>query len=121
MLHASGFNLNSVIRCVPIYQNNAFYVFGGTALSGQPIGAIVRFDTIERTWTYAGSLASWKAGHNVIFDGNDFLVIGGNSNPTQLCSLEDKTLDCIELSSELTNYTFYPELFLVDKNFGRDC
>ena len=73
----------------------------------------------------AGTLVNGRRGHGVIFDGEKFLVIGGYMSgggpvKNEVCSLEDSTMTCVEQSTALDNYAFYPELFIVAENFGKD-
>ena len=44
----------------------------------KPVSTIGRFDEIEKTWTHFGDLKIARQGHGVIFDGQSFLVVGGN-------------------------------------------
>ena len=65
-----------------------------------------------------------RHGHGAIFDGEKFLVIGGEksgSGPVknEVCTLEGSTMTCVEQSTALENYGVYPELFLVSENFGK--
>ena len=74
----------------------------------------------------AGTLVNGRHGHGVIFDGEKFLVIGGKKNnaedpvKNEVCTLENSTMTCVEQSTALDNYAYYPELFLVAENFGKD-
>ena len=74
------------------------------------------------TWSLAGSLKQGRYGHGVIFDGVQFLVIGGAGNmKTEVCSLNGKTITCTLQENGLIDYAYYPELFLVDNSYGNDC
>ena len=75
----------------------------------------------------AGVLNNGRFGHGVIFDGEKFLIIGGDIRQgvkkalkTEVCTLENLKMTCVELSTALQNYESYPELFLVTDDFGSD-
>ena len=83
-----------------------------------------------------GFLKHSRHGHSAIFDGEKFLVIGGSvsgaqsrtqpiKNPVykvknEVCTLKDSAMTCVEQSSVLDSYAYFPGLFLVAKNFGKD-
>lgn len=50
-----------------IHLSGSFYVVGGYA--GRYESTIGRFDMTTRMWSKAGDLATARAGHNVIYDG----------------------------------------------------
>ena len=112
-------DLNYIAYFASIYQNGAFYIFGGDGNSNK----IGRLDEVSQTWSLAGNLKSGRYGHGVIFDGSSFLVIGGDGTfKTEKCILVGTTMSCTELESPpLGNYAYYPALFLTDKNYGDDC
>ena len=61
---------------------------------------------------------SAREGHNVIFDGAQFLVIGGDGRyQTEKCTLANDQMTCAEQNPELNNYVDYPELYLVPSAF----
>ena len=74
------------------------------------------------TWSKVGDMVKGREGHNVIHDGNVFLVVGGNGfdMKTEKCSLVDDKIKCLAQFPELDNYNNYPELFLVAADFCRD-
>ena len=84
---------------------------------------IGRLDAITRTWNYAGTLKQGRRGHAVIFDGTQFLVIGGYGGTfkTENCVPNGTTVTCTQHETGLYNYAYYPELLLVDNDFGHDC
>ena len=56
--------------------------------------------------------------HNVIFDGNYFLVIGGSDKlMTEKCSYYGSKMTCQLQEPTLNEYELYPELFLVPADF----
>ena len=66
-----------------------------------------------------------RAYHGVIYDGNDFIVVGHQSF-MEKCSFElHNQVRCNRInipspnSLNLSKYKTYPELFLVDLNFGK--
>lgn len=84
-----------------------------------PESTIGRFDLIKtRKWTKAGDLVTARSGHNVIYDGNYLLVIGGKGNfMSEKCSIEENGLkvSCTSQTPQLKSYTAYAELhFVID-------
>ena len=64
---------------------------------------------------------SARSGHNVIFDGAHFLVVGGREKlKTEKCTLVKGQITCAEQNPELTDYFNYPELYLVPLNFCKE-
>ena len=79
------------------------------------------------TWTQVGSLNSARRSHATIFDGSSFLVIGGyatdnepNSFRTEKCILLEGNMTCTEQEPTLDNYHHFPELVLVNDDFGKN-
>ena len=72
----------------------------------------------------AGTLKNGRYGHGAIFDGENFLIIGGMKNydpiKNEVCTLKGSKMTCVEQPVALKGYTYYPELFLVGKDFGKD-
>ena len=103
-----------------VYHQRGFYIFGGT--NDSPQNTIARLDANTKTWSKAGSLITSRHAHGVIFDGDNFLVIGGafGSFNNEVCTLNNSTMTCTEQSTALENYQYFPELFLVDENYGKD-
>ena len=87
---------------------------------------IGRFDITMRKWSKAGHLVIGRDGHNVIYDGQFMLVIGGGSKPldnammTEKCSVSGGQVTCVTQTPELTGYRDYPEVFLVPAGFCKD-
>ena len=79
----------------------------------------------------AGTLKHGRRGHGAIFDGEKFLVIGGEGVlpgdkylarrliETEVCTLKGQRMTCVEQATALEGYR-YPELFLVADDFGKD-
>ena len=112
------------------YFEKAYYIFGGRTTipsNNSPSSKIGRLDAVKRTWSLAGSLNKARDGHGVIFDGSQHLVIGGFASgytgnfKTEVCDIIGETVTCTEQGEGLKNYEFYPELALVDDNYGNDC
>ena len=83
---------------------------------------IGRLDEKSRAWSIAGHLKSPRAKHGVIYDGETFLVVGGNAADrltdakTENCILEGELMTCTEHeSAPLVNYKQYPVLFLTNE------
>ena len=104
-----------------VFYDQAFFIFGG-ASDSKTFGKIGRLDAVTRTWSLVGSLKQTRYGHAVIFDGFQFLVVGGSGDfKTENCVPNGTTITCSEQQLELINYYCYPELMLVDENYGKDC
>ena len=110
-------------RYAIIYHARAFYVFGGG--TGNYESTIARLDVESTTWTKAGDMTTIRRDHSVIFDGDQFLIIGGSTNPlawieNEVCTFSDaKSITCTKLSTVLVEYLLYPELLLVPDNYGK--
>ena len=103
-----------------LYHGRAFYVFGGT-LDGSSTNTIARLDAETTTWSEAGTLVTGRYAHGAIFDGEKFLIIGGRGSlKNEVCTLNNATMTCTEQSTTLEDYAYYPELFLVEENYGKD-
>ena len=72
----------------------------------------------------AGFLANGRHGHGAIFDGENFLVIGGykSGDPVmnEVCTLDGSRMACVEQPINMEDYYEFPELFLVPDDFGKD-
>ena len=76
-----------------------------------------------------GDLQQPRDSHGVIYVGSSFLVIGGDSDDgdrSENCVFEDGLaggivqLRCVNQDPNLYKYYNYPELFLVNNDFGKD-
>ena len=102
-----------------VYHDRAFYLFGGYPSDNNSV--IARLDAVTTVWSKAGTLVTGRNFHNAIFDGENFLIIGGDGDfKTEVCSLSGQSITCTETSNSLDYYTCYPELFLVPADFGKD-
>ena len=108
-----------------VFHEQAFFIFGGRKWSNgdyYDLSGIGRLDAITRKWSVAGYLKNARNGHAVVFDGIQFLVIGGDGyQKTENCVPNGDTITCTEQKLELGYYTDYPELMLVDEDYGDDC
>ena len=69
-------------------------------------------------WTKAGQLNRGRYGHNVIFDGQYIIVVGGElERDTERCQLQNGAITCTTQEPKLNYYYLYPELFLVPDAF----
>ena len=116
-----------ICRTSIVYIRDAFYVSGGlTHISNfnknwQTTTTIGKLD-VNLIWSKVGDLNKRRHGHNVIFDGNYALVIGGYTDndvllPTEKCRVSTNGVICTEQSPSLYRYLNYPELFMVPWNF----
>ena len=78
-------------------------------------------DATTKIWSKVGDLNSGRSGHNVIFDGAHFLVIGGEYfKKTENCTMVNGQMTCAEQKPELTSYAYYPELYMVPIDFCKE-
>ena len=111
-----------------LYHDGAFYLFGGwtgTKVSKKYKSTIARLDAQTSKWSKVGVLEYGRHGHGAIFDGEKFLIIGGEKNDggpikNEVCTLKELTMTCVEQATALDQYSYYPELFLVPEMFGKD-
>ena len=59
--------------CSIVAVKDAFYIFDGLYKE------IYRF-SVESKWDYFGWLVNKRSSHNVIYDGTDFFVVGGEED-----------------------------------------
>ena len=84
---------------------------GGFSATGKQ-SLVGRFDLTTRQWTEAGDLVTPRQGHNVIYDGNYLLVIGGDGNKmSEKCSIENGQVECTSQVPDLFYYRGVPLLF----------
>ena len=96
-------------------------MFGGHPTSS--IGTTInKLDAATHVWSKAGDLKMARYAHNVIFDGRHFLVVGGyGTKKTERCTItEERQMSCVEQTPELTDYAYYPELYLVSVDFCKE-
>ena len=75
--------------------------------------------TMSGNWSISGQLVTGRYGHNVIFDGEYVLVVGGvgSNKMVEKCLLEDGVVICTQQDPALSDYENYPELFLVPDSY----
>ena len=94
--------------------HEAFFIFGGHDINGK-ISKIGRLDAVTRTWSLAGSFNKARSGHAVVFDGNNFLVIGGlGTFKTEKCVQNSTRITCTEqqLAQKDRGQTLFSLLFV---------
>ena len=129
---------NRIFGYATVFHKQAFYVFGGQGgLSDAFDEALARFygptltgtewigrlDAITLKWNLAGKLKTKRHGHSVIFDGSQFLVIGGFgfwNNKTENCTPNGTKVTCADQQVGVQR-SLYPQLVLVGDDFGNDC
>ena len=106
-----------------VHYEGSFIYFGGWDFWNTDGAVIAKFDSTTRQWSHIGSLREGRTGHGAIFDGTDFLIVGGSDRYyTENCSLfdNDSAMGCREQEPILNKYSDYPELFLVPGNFCKN-
>ena len=112
-----------------LYHDRAFYLFGGNSGSNCCEQTIARFDADTQTWSKAGNLKNGRRMHGTIFDGEKFLILGGESKSNgqtlknvknEVCTLSGTSMTCEESLNSLEEYVYYPELFLVQEDFCKN-
>ena len=111
-----------VIYAPIIHVDRAFYVIGGYTGSTSNSKTIAKLDSISYEWTKAGDLIVGRRGHNAIFDGSDIIVVGGYAGSgvslkTEKCTIAEGKVTCVEQDPALVDYSYYPELFLVEEGY----
>ena len=82
---------------------------------------IARLMPSTNTWSNMGSLKQARQGHNVVYDGSNLVVVGGERLiKTEVCRLLNDEIFCVEQGPELFGYANYPELFLVSDTFCKE-
>ena len=128
-----------VAKYAVLYYDDAFYLFGGHTAYFTPYSihsysnlftqTIAQLDTKTKIWSKIGILRQGRQGHGAIYYDGKFFVFGGRKNPkskndaqvkNEVCTLKGSKMTCIEQSTGLDKYRYYPELFLVAENFVKD-
>ena len=100
-----------------IFVNDGYYVIGGR-IDNRDSDVIGRLSATTKVWSLVGKLVTQRRQHNVIFDGNNLLVIGGEGEfKTEKCTTSSEQVSCIEQNPSLRYYSTYPELFLAPFDF----
>ena len=77
---------------------------------------IAKYD--DSTWRKVGNMKHSRRGHNVIALDQDLIVVGGvGLLQTEKCSFDDDVVNCQSQKPLLSNYMYFPELFLVADDF----
>ena len=97
-------------------------MIGGYTGSSSYSQTIAKLDTFTYEWSKAGDLIQGRCGHNAIFDGSDIIVVGGDvgSVKTEKCTIAEGKVTCVEQDPSLLDYSFYPELFLVEEGYCKE-
>ena len=100
-------------------------MIGGYTGSSSYSQTIAKLDTFTYEWSKAGDLIQGRRGHNVIFDGSDIIVVGGDAGKNvtpknEKCTITGDKVTCVEQDPALKDYALYPELFLVEDGFCKD-
>ena len=81
-------------------------------------------DTVTAQWSKVGELKYSRSDHGVIFDGNRFLAVGGMGDygdlMSEICTLSEGGITCVDDFPILPLYYSYPELLLVPDDFCAD-
>ena len=103
-----------------IFHVKAYFIFGGR--NDNNLNKIGRLDAERRTWSLAGNMKQPRHSHAVVFDGEQLLIVGGSGEyNTENCVINGEEITCTEQHNWLSYYREYPELLLVDDDFGNDC
>ena len=117
--------VDHIFHYASVFHDQAFFIFGGFETFDYTVNtkSIGRLDAVTQKWTLAGELKNIRAGHSVIFDGSQFLVIGGypTTAKTENCIPNGSRVTCTEQQLAARDYAFNPELMLVGGDFGNDC
>jgi len=110
---------NFVVWAPIVHVGGSFYVFSGW--SGEYGKTIGRLEVQTRKWSKAGDMVSGREGHNVIYDGQFFIVVGGSDGSdalkTEKCAIVNEEMACSNQLPQLSKYAYYPELFLVPQGY----
>ena len=102
-----------------LYFDGGFILFGGKTPSGMS-RVIARLDLGTTSWSKLGDLTTYRDQHNVIYDGEVFMVIGGQFSDnlhSEKCSLSGSTMTCTRQKPYLTDYSRTPALIMVPEDF----
>ena len=100
-----------------IFVVDSFFIFGGRH-NDTDSSIIGRLDEHEN-WSSVGEMLTARRGHNVIFDGSSFIIVGGYNGTfkSETCTMQNNAMSCQQQALTLTDHTHYPEVFLVSPSF----
>ena len=103
-----------------VYDNGAFFLFGGIAHGAESV--IAMLDVSTKKWSQAGTLNQGRWGHGVVVRSNDFVIVGGcgyycGSMTTERCEMQNDQMVCATVKPKLSGFSRYAETMLVDENF----
>ena len=79
------------------------------------ISRISVYSPSNDVWSDAGKLNSGHYYHNAILSGNQFIVMGGNSQE-EICTPNGNQVTCVQYRNYVESY---PQLFNVDSDYCR--
>ena len=105
-----------------MHYEGSFIYFGGWHFARpESASLIAKFDSTTRQWSRIGKLRQSRDGHGAIFDGANFIIVGGFLDEfyTESCTLnaDNSEITCSRRKPILDDYSDYPELFIVPENF----
>lgn len=104
----------SLHSAATVYFQSTFVVIGGYENGGAgELDIVARLDPVTFEWDQLGRINYKRSGHSAIVSGETFYVVGGaGGKPIEKCDFEQCTT--LEI---MTDFKFYPELFLVSDDF----
>ena len=119
-------SLDNLHSFAVLYHSGGFIVFGGsedvgdlrTGYSGYRLDSIARFDEESKKWSKIGVLNTKRSSLSVIYDGDAFLVVGGDSSAEiEKCQFNEAQMTCSDYTERLKGYTKNTVLFLIDRKY----
>ena len=113
----ASFPFGTSIRHAPVVAlSDVFYIFGGVNEAG-PVSRIVALIS-GSTWVNMGVLNMPRNAHNALWTGRQFMVIGGEGDyAIEMCNEVNGQMTCEDKQPILSQYSRYPEVFLVRAEF----
>ena len=103
---------------------NSFYIFGGEVgpLIFTATNEIARFSTVTKQWKKLGMMNSYRYGHGVYVQRDEFVVLGGADSSfspagTERCKLNGDSINCTTVDPKLNMYIYYPETARVPADY----
>ena len=98
-------------------MGDSFYIFGGMADPFLWTGTktVASFSTITKEWKNLGNLKEARYDHAVFVHMGDFVVVGGQSELTERCKLNNDTIQCKAIEPKLQVY--YPVLMSIPHDY----
>ena len=83
---------------------------------------MAKYDLGTDEWGQVGYLENARHGFGVVEINNFFIVMGGGAKKsTELCQLNDQTIECKSMEPVMDDFRYYPAMMVVPINYTSQC